>query len=136
MNYKKILISGLVAGFVILAVEFFLGYVLSADYAATPQIWKPMTSSWYYQIFALDFIEGIIYAAAFSVVHSSIPGKGWRKGQNFGLLVWIVATIPGMLMTYFTMAVPDSIILSWTLGGLISIVFAGIAISLVQNRLH
>jgi len=136
MNYKKVLISGLAAGFVILAVEFFLGYALSADYTTTPQIWKPMTEMWYYQIFALYFIEGIIYAAAFSVLQNSIPGKGWKKGQNFGLLVWIVATVPGMLMTYFTMAVPDAIVLSWLLGGLISIVFAGIVISLVQNRLH
>ena len=135
MKWKKIVVSGIAAGIVILVIGNLIGFLFAVDYTTTPQLWKPMTGNWWYNMIVLDFVEGILYAAVFSILFNSIPGKGWRKGLNYGLILWVVATVPGMLMTYFTMAVPDSIVASWTFGGLISLVIAGSVISIIQNKI-
>jgi hypothetical protein len=80
-------------------------------------------------------VEGILYATVFGILFNSLPGKGWRKGLNYGLILWVIGTVPGMLLTYFTMAVPDSIVASWTFGGLISLAIAGSVIAVVQNKI-
>lgn len=135
INWKKGITAGIVAGIVILIVGLALGYLLPVDYTSTPQLWKPMTGDWWYNMAAIDIVEGIIYAVVFTLLFDSIPGKGWKKGLNYGLILWVVATIPGMLMTYFTMTVPDSIVASWVIGDLITLAIAGITISTVYNKI-
>ena len=135
MNFKKGIIAGLIAGIVILIVGMTSGYLFGTDYEKTPELWKHMTGNWYYTMIAVDFIEGILYGLVFTVVYTGIPGNGWKKGLNYGLILWIVATIPGMLMTYITMTVPDMIVASWLFGGLISLVIAGPAIAIVHDKL-
>jgi hypothetical protein len=135
MNWKKVIISGLVAGVVILVVGMLTGSLFSVDYSKTPELWKEMTGNWYYQMWAVDFVEGIIYAMVFTVLYNSIPGKGWKKGLNYGIILWLVGTVPGMMLTYLTMAVPDMIVASWTFGGLISLVIAGSAMALVHDKI-
>ncbi|MCS4541620.1 MAG: hypothetical protein HY929_04770 [Euryarchaeota archaeon] len=135
INWKKGIIAGIAAGVVFLVVGMVSGFIFSPEYAATPQLWKPMTGAWWYQIIALNFLEGILYGLIFSVLYNGIPGKGWKRGLNFGLILWLVATVPGMSMTYLTMAVPNTIVLSWTIGGLISLVIAGPVITVVYEKI-
>jgi len=135
MNWKKGIIAGLVAGIVILIVGMLSGSLLAVDYTKTPELWKPMTGNWWYNIIALDFLEGILYGIVFTLLYNGIPGKGWRKGLNYGLILWVIATVPGMLMTYLTMTVPDTIVASWTFGGLITLVIVGPVIAVVHDRL-
>jgi hypothetical protein len=135
MNWKKGIIAGLVAGVVILIIGNLSGFLFAVDYTKTPELWKPMTGNWLYNMIAIDFVEGIIYGIVFTLIYSGIPGNGWKKGLNYGLIVWLVATVPGMLMTYFTMAVPDMIVVSWTVGGLISLVIAGPVIAIIHDKI-
>jgi len=135
MNWKKGIIAGLAAGVVILAVGMLSGSMLGAQYTATPQLWKPMTGNWWYDMIVVDLIEGIIYGLVFTVVYNGIPGNGWKKGLNYGLILWLVATVPGMMMTYSTMAVPDMIVASWLFGGLISFLIAGPVIAILYDKL-
>jgi hypothetical protein len=135
MNWKKGIISGIAAGVVILIVGMASGFLFSADYSSTPQLWKPMTGDWWYYMIALDLLEGILYGIVFTMLYNGIPGKGWRKGLNYGIILWVVATIPGMLMTYLTMTVPDTIVVAWTFGGLIALILAGPAIAVVHDKI-
>jgi len=135
MKWKKVIAAGIAAGIVILLVGNLTGFLFYSDYSATPQLWKSMTGNWYYNMVILDIFEGMLYAMVFSLFYSSIPGRGWRKGVNFGFVLWLIATVPGMLMTYFTMAVPDSIVMSWLFGGLVSLLIAGPVIAVVHDRI-
>jgi len=135
IDWKKGIIAGIVAGIIILIVGMISGYLFSADYAITPQLWKPMTGNWWYYMAAIDIIEGIIYGLVFTMLYDGLPGKGWMRGLNYGLILWFVGTIPGMLMTYSTMAVPDTLVASWLFGGLISLAIAGSAIAVVYDKM-
>jgi hypothetical protein len=135
VNIKKGVIVGIIYAIIAFIINFISGFILASDYTTTPQLWKPMTDLWYYQIIALNLIEGIIFGLIFSVLYNGIPGKGWKRGFNFGLLLWFVGTVPGMLMTYFTMAVPDSIVLSWTIGGLITLLIGGSILAVVYDKI-
>jgi len=135
MNWKKGIIAGIVAGIIILVVGMISGSLFGADYESTPQLWKPMDNNWYYQMIAVDFIEGLLFGLVFSCIYNGIPGKGWKKGLNYGLILFFVGTVPGMLMTYISMAVPDTIVASWVIGGFISLVIAGLAMALVHDKL-
>lgn len=135
MMWKKGIIAGIVTGVVIFVIGMVMGILLGVDYTKTPQLWKPMTGNWTYYMIVVDIIEGIIYGLVFGIVMNSVPGNGWKKGLNYGLILWLVATAPGMMMTYFTMAVPDMIVASWLFGGLISLVIAGPLIAIIYNKL-
>ena len=108
--------------------------LFSVDYTATPELWKPMTRAWWYQIVVLDVVEWLIYAWVFSLFYKSIPGKGWRRGFNFGFILWLIGTLPGMAMTYLSMADPTSIVLSWAIGGLITCLIAGPVVAVVFDK--
>jgi hypothetical protein len=135
MNWKGGIVSGIAAGTVILLVGMLSGSMLSAEYVKTVQLWKPMTGSWWYFMIVIDIIEGILYAMVFSMVSGGIPGEGWKKGLNYGIILWLVSTVPGMLMTYSTMAVPDVLVASWLFGGLLSLIVSGILIAAIQNKI-
>jgi hypothetical protein len=138
MDIKKVIISGLVAGLailMILIVGMVSGIISSPNYTSTPTLWKEMTGNWWYQITAWDFIEGILYAAVFSILFNGIPGSGWRKGLNYGIILWLVATVPAMALIYLTMTVPDTIVVSWLISGLVSLAIAGITISIVYEKI-
>ena len=135
MEAKKVLISGIVAGFVLLMISFLIESIFAVNYSAIPQIWKPMTENWIYQLLILEIIKGIIYAAVFGVIYKVLPGKGWKKGLNYGFILWLVATIPGMGIIYISMAIPNNIIALWIIEGLVGLLAAGSLISILYNRI-
>jgi uncharacterized membrane protein YagU involved in acid resistance len=129
INYNKVLIAGIVAGIVLVIVGFALGYLTASMYASTPQLWKPMSGDWTYTMIIFDIVIGVILAFVYSIVKDGVPKKGITKGLYYGMLVWLVGTIPGMIMTYSTMAVPTALVLAWTIGGLVQYTLMGATIS-------
>jgi hypothetical protein len=68
------------------------------------------------------------------VLYSGIPGKNISKGLNFAVILWLVGTVPGMAITYLSMAVPNLIIASWVFGGLINLLVMGAVLAFVYER--
>jgi len=56
-----------------------------------------------------------------------------NKGTQFGLAVWLIATVPGMLISYSSFTLSLLTIISWTVSGLIEIVVAGIILARINN---
>lgn len=140
INWKKSIIAGVVAGIVYIAVGMLVWYLPSSYlmplYEASARLWKPMEPMiiWQAQMWGLQLIEVIIFAAVFSLLYNGIPGKGVRKGLNYGFILWIVGTLPGMMLTYMTMAVPNAIVAHWLFGGLMELLIVGSVISLVYEK--
>ncbi len=63
-----------------------------------------------------------------------IPGKNIGKGVNFAVILWLVGTVPGMAITYLSMAAPNPIIASWVFGGLINLLVMGAVLGFVYER--
>jgi hypothetical protein len=68
---------------------------------------------WLYFIY--PFVLGFALAWVWSRTRSMFKGRSiWQNGLRFGFGYWLVATVPGMLITYSTFAVSFAMILSWT----------------------
>lgn len=129
MNWKKALVSGIVAAIVLIA----LGFVFSMLY--------PAANVWYMEVFAnmnmtmmwvSTFLLGLFMGIVFSVVGSAVPGTGWYKGINYGVMVWLLAGLmwPVMALGW----APINITIFDLATGLIMYAFAGAALALVYER--
>lgn len=67
----------------------------------------------------VNLAVGAILAGAYLVLKPGIPGKGLRKGINYGILLFLVAGVPGYLSTYLLLAVPAMLLLDWAVESLI-----------------
>jgi hypothetical protein len=140
MNAKKGVVAGFSAGIAmvlsgILVWGMTQGYLMP-EYEASAALWKPMEplSTWLAQVWTMTVLEGILYGLVYSVFYNGIPGKNINKGLNFAVILWLVGTVPGMAMTYLSMAVPNPIIISWVFGGLINLLVMGAVLAIVYER--
>ena len=76
-----------------------------------------------------DFVLGIILAWAWNKSKSLFKGSSFKKGINFGLAIWIIATIPGMLVSYSCFVLSGLTIISWVVDGLVNSVVAGLLLA-------
>jgi hypothetical protein len=129
---KRNLLFGLLAGVAMLVVGlavsrlfgmFFPG--INAEYA-NPAIFRPWSDPIMSLYFLYPFVLGIILAFFWGMVKDKIKGtQVWLKGINFGLGYFVLAGIPGMLISYATFKVSLILIISWLISGLINAIIAG-----------
>ncbi len=104
MDYRKGVLSGIVAGVVLVALSFVSGIVM------------PATSEWYMEMFpemglssliVSMFLMGLFMGLVYAVVHPSVPGEGFRKGVNYGVIVFLFAGVmwPVMAMSFAPLGV-------------------------------
>ena len=133
---KKIIVGGLLAGLAILVVGMIFGSLTADMYKMAPaNMFKPMEQNWFLQILVYDLALGFILAYVYSVIKSAIPGSGIQKGLIFGLIIFLVGTVPWMGITYLTMNIRNKLILMWTLNGLANYLLAGAAIEVIDEKL-
>lgn len=126
----KILQAGLLAGiaiFILAVIEDLLsaGLYTSAD----PVIWKVgMAQNWWMYSFFYNIVVGLLLALAYSVFYGSLPGKGAVRGLQCGFWVWLVGTVPGLLMSLMSLNIPEELVIVWLVAGLFNYLIAGIII--------
>jgi hypothetical protein len=129
---KNNLLFGLLAGLAMLivglAVSRIFGIffpVINVEYANTG-IFRPWSDPLMSLYFLYPFVLGIILAWFWGMIKNSIKGTQiWLKGINFGLGYFVLAGIPGMLISYATFKVSLILIISWLVTGLIDAIVAG-----------
>jgi len=139
MNAKQIVYSGIIVVVwseivnTITAI-FTMGYYTNPAYFS---IWSklmmstsgPPSSSFYIISIAFSLITGLIFAGAYSLLRQAIPGKGLRKGLNYGMMLFLIAGVPFTLTTYLLLAVPSMLLVTWAVSSLIVYVLSGITFS-------
>ncbi len=134
---KKIVIPGILAGVVILIVEMLISFAvpsLKAQYE-NPALFRSWADPIMQLYYLYPFVLGILLAWFWGKVKITIPtGSLFSKAFRFGWMYWLVATIPGMLVSYSSFQVSLGMVLSWAIGGLIATVFgAAVIIKLDRN---
>ncbi len=80
----------------------------------------------------------VFVAALYSYTEKGI-GIGikstWRKGLFFGVLLWLVSTVPTSFYTWLMYTYPEMLIIIETFNGLIGGVVAGIVLAGVYEKL-
>jgi hypothetical protein len=129
---KKVVLPGLVAGAVMLVIGLVVGYLcmllfpqLKTAYENT-SLFRSWEDPIMYLYFAYPFVTGLILAWVWNKVKKLFTGKAWAKrGGSFGLVYWVVVTIPGMLISYASFPLTLLMIATWTVSGLLEALCAG-----------
>jgi len=131
---KKVLIPGLVTGLVILIVGMVVGQLINlaipglmAEYQ-NPNLFRPWEDPLMSIYFAHPFILGLALAWVWNKVKGLVSGKPLARATHFALGYWIVATIPGMVISYASFPLSLTIILSWTITCLLQAIAAGLVL--------
>lgn len=133
MEWKKGLISGIIAGIVMLIIgsAFMMIPGVTEWYTEKfPEMMAPTAMS----IMTVGVVlGGIIMGLVYSVINSAIPGEGARKGLNYGIMVWLLAglTWPIMMMGF----APAYLWIAELINGLIMYSIAGALLAIIYGKL-
>lgn len=129
---KKNVLSGLLAGFVMLLIWFGFSYVLMwvfpdlvSQYDNTNlyrSMKDPISGLFVFHPFVLALILAFVWDKSKTLFSAR---KFFTRGVQFGL-VYFVIVLPGILMSYITSPYSAEIVLSWVVSVLISALTAGI----------
>ena len=138
MKKVKVLIAGLAVTIFNLAFGMVTcGGVFSWVYKLEPvNIWKPMGPHGPgFGFLIASLVLNIILAHVYSSINSSFCGKNkYTKGLGFGLMVFLVGILPGMLATYTFMTVATTVVVYWTLIALVKSPIDGLIISSIYGE--
>ncbi|NTU50210.1 MAG: hypothetical protein HGA87_04885 [Desulfobulbaceae bacterium] len=138
MKLKRILGAGLAAAiFNIIFGAVTCGGLFSCVYALEPtNVWKPMGGSGPGADFLIGMlILSLVLAYVYALINRGIPGKNrFIKGLVFGIIVWAIGLLPGMLATYAFMTVAPAVVVYWTIMGLIEIPLKGLIIAAIYGE--
>jgi len=136
MEWKKGVISGIIAGIVMLLIGLVFMMIpftpgVTQWYSVTfPEMSSPMAMS---IMMAGIVLIGIFMGLVYSVINSAIPGEGARKGVNYGIMVWLLAGLmwPIMMMGF----APAYMWITELINGLITYSIAGAVIAIIYKKL-
>lgn len=128
---KKILLPGIIAGIATFVLGMAVSYLfmliptVTADYQNTA-IMRPWKDPLMMLFLLYPFVEGILFAWAWNKSKELFHGSDLKRGMNFGLAIWMITTIPGMLVSYASFQLSLLTIVSWLIGGLICTIADGL----------
>ena len=132
MEWKKGLISGIIAGIVMLIIgsAFMMIPGVTEWYTEKfPEMMAPTAMS----IMTVGVVlSGIFMGLVYSVINSAIPGEGARKGLNYGIMVWLLAglTWPIMIMGF----APAYLWIAELINGLITYSIVGAVLAIIYGK--
>lgn len=137
---RKVLKIGLLAGLVMLI--FGLGFAplynfifpsVAQEYT-NPALFRPWSDPLMSLFFAYPFVLGIVLSWVWSKAKKMFTGKTeFERAKNFALAYFIVAGLPGMLITYSSFQVSFWMILAWSISGLVDAFIAGLVFAKSNN---
>lgn len=145
MNLKRVLVSGLVAGFAAFIAGSILYmnpavsniYLQNSNYACS----KPMDlfgglGNWLLLMLLGGLVSTIFLAVLYSHTEKGIAIKSvWKKGLFFGILLWLVSEVPSSYYFWLMYTYPNTLIIIETINGLIGRIVAGIVMAVVYEKL-
>jgi hypothetical protein len=127
---KKVVWPGLLAGLSMLVLSMVVyslwGVIfpgMTAEYQ-NPQLFRPWSDPLMSLMFVHPIILGLVLAWAWDKV-KSVSG-GWL---NFAFGVWLVASIPGMVISYSSFPISLLMVICWSINGLIELLIGSFVLA-------
>lgn len=137
MKISKVLITTIVVSvFNFIVGALTCGNTFSWVYKLEPtNVWKPMTSAILPYMIAEILIVNLLFVIVYALLQKGVPGKNkFTRGLIYGILVWAVGLIPGMLSTALYMTVSKVVVIYWTVWGLIVSPLKGLITSAIYGE--
>jgi hypothetical protein len=140
MNWKRIIIAAIVFA-IIAQVLRTVESMLTMDFYTDPAyfgVWStlmmptagPPPAEFFYASIISSLIIAIIYASAYDVVKGSLPGKtAVKKGLQYGIFLFLLVQIPGLLGMYLLINLPTLLLVYWGISSLVISLIGGIVIA-------
>ena len=129
MNIKNITVAGIAGGIILLIAMFVFGKIAGifapfdmATLGGMRAANDPVMVLFFFYPFVLAFVAAIF----FDVIKDTLKGTYLNKGLMFGLLLFILETIPSMFVIFTTMTYPLGFHISSFLTGIIAYPVIGI----------
>ena len=98
-------------------------------------VWKPMTNGPPGVYFVVALVINIILVLVYALIKKGLPGKNIvLKGLSFGLIVWAVGMLEGMVAMYFFTVMAPTVIVYWLILGLIQYPLRGLIIAAIYGK--
>ena len=132
LETKTIVVSGIVAGIVILVLSMIISTATQALFnynvltlAGMRSVNDPVSMLF----FLYPFVVGLAVAILYDFTKKSFTGTTLRKGIVLGLLGWIVYGIPSAFIVFSSMNYPTGFTVNSVIGSLVYMLGAGITIT-------
>ena len=132
LETKSIVVSGIVAGIVVLVLSMIISTVTQALFnysvlslAGMRSVNDPVSLLF----FLFPFVVALAVAILYDFTKKSFQGTVMRKGIMLGLLGWIVCGIPSAFIVFSSMDYPIGFTINSVIGPLIYMLGAGITIT-------
>ena len=123
MNTKRIILASVIIWLVSTAFTWLTcGWLFTWVYEIPPMIWLPPEEMMSTNSLVLSNIFGIvisfIFTLVYAVLYKGIPGKGFKKGMIYGILLWLVGALSGLITMPFYMTIATAVISYWIISSL------------------
>lgn len=129
---KKLLATVAVFVFKIVSGIVLCGGIFNWVYTLAPtNVWRPMTApdKWFY---VGEFFVSLLFVVVYKIVAKAFDGMSVvKRGLLYGVCVWAVGCVPGMVATYSFMTVNTTVVVYWTIMGLILTPIQGIIVAAI-----
>ena len=132
LETKTIVVSGIVAGIVILVLSMIMSTATQAlfDYNVLTLAGMRSVNDPVSMLFFLHpFVVALSMATLYDFAKKSFTGTAIRKGTVLGLLGWIVYGIPSAFIVFSSMDYPIGFTVNSVIGSLVYMLGAGITIT-------
>lgn len=128
---KKIIVPGLVVGVVLFVIGMLLSMIfnmlipsLQAEYQ-NPNMFRP----WSDPLMSLFFAHPFLFGLGLAYVWDKIKGAIGGNPLNLTIGIVVISTIPGMVITYSSFPVSITMVLTWTIMGIVNAYVGGLILS-------
>ncbi len=138
MDMKKFIFSGLLASIIIFVVWFVAGFLIQQIFPYNVMELGGMrkaNDTVMLLFFLHPFVIGFAMALLYQYFGESIMGDYMVKGRMFGLLTWLVSSLPSVFVVYTSMDYPIGFTVNQLVSSLIYMLLAGIAIAKLDEIL-
>lgn len=90
----------------------------------------PPPAEFTYYSLAFTFLGMLLFTIVYLIIKNGVPAASLlKKGLTYGFLVFLVATIPGMLSLILLINLPLALVGLWTVESLIIMLVSGMAMA-------
>ncbi|MCL4415236.1 MAG: hypothetical protein M1365_00825 [Actinobacteria bacterium] len=132
--------NGFIAGIAVLILALLSNFFVSilvptvAREYQNPNIFRPWQDPLMMAFFAYPFILGLVAAYLWSLLKEHLKGNALIKAFQFAKIYFIIATIPGMFITFTTFKLSYAIVLVWAISGLLEAFVVGLVLAKVVKE--
>ena len=130
---KKVILPGIVAGIVLLALSYLVLFTIirllpsMAEEYYNPIFWPGADRAFLFYIH--PFILGFALSWLWNRFKPLLRSSGWMRGMELGLVYVLVATLPSMWITFSAISVSLVMVSSWLVYGWVQATVAGLVFS-------